>query len=304
MGEIRPRTFGVRRLRALLMPLGALSLLLGCVLAVAACGGSSSPAASPAAATTAATATTGGGASTTGASTTGTPTTGTSTTAAANFTAYRSCLTSHGMTTAFGAGGGFFGRGGRGRGSTTGTTTTATATTAAPTGTTPGASGRPALSAADQKALAACASLRPTGGFGGGFGGGGFAGRGGFAANPKFEACLKSHGVQTGAAPTGASSALRTAFAACRSLLPSGGAGFGAGGAGFGAGGAAGGGGGAAGANSATFAKYQACLKAHGVQPGAAGQSGSKLQAAITACRSVLSSGAASAGSTQTTTTG
>jgi hypothetical protein len=169
--------------------------------------------------------------------------------------------------------------------STTGATTTTAATT------TPV---RPPVSAAQQKALAACASLRPAGGFGGG--GFGRGGGGGFSSsNPafaKFTACLKQHGIQTGSTLSRTSPAYQTALTACRSLLP-------AGGAGFGRGGGAGTPGGAA--NGATFAKYQACLKAHGVQTGATGQSAATLQAAITACRSVLPN--AGNGSSQTTTT-
>ncbi|HUY71395.1 MAG TPA: hypothetical protein VMV08_04085, partial [Gaiellaceae bacterium] len=184
-----------------------------------------------------------------------------------------------------GAGGGF-GRGG-GAGAAGGASTTGAATT------TPV---RPPVSAAQQKALTACASLRPTGGFGAGGAGGGFGGGGGFnSSNPafaKFTACLKQHGIPAGSTASRTSPAYQTAFAACRSLLPSGGLGFGRGGGAGGQGGAA---------NGATFAKYQACLKAHGVQTGAAGQSATKLQAAITACRSVLPG--AGRGSSQPTTT-
>ena len=130
----------------------------------------------------------------------------------------------------------------------------------------------------------------------GGFGGGSFAaGGGGFTStNPafaKFETCLKQHGVQTGSGASRTSSAYQTALTACRSLLPAG--------AGFGRG--AGGAGGAA--NSATFAKYQACLKQHGVQTGSAGQSASTLQAAITACRSLLPNAGNSTSTTTTTPT-
>ena len=137
-----------------------------------------------------------------------------------------------------------------------------------------GGGARRKLTPAEQKGLAACASLRPKGGFG--------AGRGGFNPNnpafAKLQACLKQHGVKTtGSGASRNSSAFRTAFQACRSLLPPGG---------FGPGGATPGGGGA---NTTTFARYQACLKQHGVVPGAGGQSPSKLQKAITACHSVLS---------------
>jgi hypothetical protein len=290
------------RTRASLTMVGLGALGGVCALVVAACGstsaasGGSTDSTSTAAATIAA-----ASSSPTGTSTTGTPTTGTSTNAA-GFAAYRSCLTAHGLT---GLSGGRFGRGGAGGAGAAGTTTTGGAPAATET-TTTGARpfSRPALSAADQKALAACSSLRPSGGFG--FGGGAGAGGGGrgFASSPKFVACLKSHGVSVGAngrpAFTPGSSTNQSAFAACRSLLPAGGFGGGAGGGGFGGGGGAGAAGG--GANGATFARYQACLRSHGIQPGAAGGApSSKLTAAIAACRSVLSSGG-SAGSTQTTT--
>lgn len=147
---------------------------------------------------------------------------------------------------------------------------------------------RPQLTPAEQQARQACASLRPQGGFG--------SGRGGFDRNnpafAKFQACLKQHGVQTGSGQRGGfSQASRTAFQACRSLLPPG--------AGGGFGGGAGGGG-APGANPA-FQRFQACLRQHRVQPGG-GQSSSKTAAAIAACRSVLPNGGNGSGATTTTT--
>lgn len=236
--------------------LSGLALLgVACAVVVAGCGGSSTPATS----------------TTSTASTITTSPTGTSTSATSSFAAYQACLKSHGVS--FPAGGGFYRRT-----TTTGTSTTGGVTT--PTTTTP------ALSSAQQQAIAACASLRPTGGFAGG---GAFN-----SSNPayaKFEACLKSHGVQTGTTASRTSTTAQAAFAACRSLLPNGGTfapGSGASGA----------------ANSATFAKYQACLKSHGVQTGAAGQSPSKLEAAMAACRSILAtSGGATTATTTTATT-
>lgn len=229
----------------------ALTLLAAaCVLVVTACGSSSS--AAPASTTTTASSST----------STANATRPTGTTAVGeSFAAYQTCLKSHGVTVPTGDG---FAAG-------AGTPTTTTPST--PVTTTPRT--RQAVPAADQKALTACAGLRPSGGF---------AGSGGFTStNPAFtklETCLKSHGVQTGTAAPRTSTAYQSALTACRSLLPAGG--FGGAGAGRGNAGAAGG------ANSATFAKYQACLKQHGVQTSAAGQTTSKLQAAITACRSVL----------------
>jgi len=127
-------------------------------------------------------------------------------------TAYRTCIQAHGGSFAAGS---FFRRG----------------AATAPTGTT--TTGLDERRRAETcplrrtaEALAACASLRPAGGFG--FGGA----RGGFfnSTNPafaKFESCLKQHGVQSASAASRASSAFRTALAACRSLLPAGGFGGG-----------------------------------------------------------------------------
>jgi hypothetical protein len=217
--------------------------------------------------------------------------TGTST-GTEDFAAYRSCLQSHGVTL---GGGGLFRGGGRGNGTTT---------TGGPG--TGGPGGRPPLTAAQQQALDACASLRPSGGFGrgGGFGGGAFNSND--PAFAQFQACLRQHGVQTApAGGTGAtggtttgtttrpggqrrSPAFQAALAACRNLLPAGAS------AGAGAGGSAGGAAGAA--DSSTFARFQACLKQHG---GGTGASPAKTQAAIAACRSLLPNSGAG-----TTTTG
>lgn len=213
-------------------------------------------------------------ASTTTTTTTTPTTTGTTPSGSASFQAYQSCLQSHGVTLPQGGFGGGNGGG----------------------GTPP--SGRPSFSAAQQKALAACASLRPTGGFGGGFGPGGGAN----ANNPafaKFQNCLKRHGVDPTDSAARGSSAFQTALSACRSLLPNGGAG---GGPGFGGGtppaGASGQG------NGAAFSQFQACLRSHGVNPAATGgQSQAKTQAALNACRKLLPGGGAGTTSSSTTTT-
>ena len=149
-----------------------------CVLVVTACGSSAASSGT----TTASTAAT-------------TTTAGTTTTGSSSFAAYQSCLKAHGDTLPAGGfgSGGFFRHGATGASGATG------ATGGAPTGATgasgPGGFRRRPLTAAQQKAEAACASLRPTGGFGG-FGGGP-GGAGGAASNPafaKFETCLKNHG--------------------------------------------------------------------------------------------------------------
>ena len=166
-------------LRQLGTSLLAAALGLLCALVVAACGSSSSAS---------------GTTSTT--TTSSTTTTGTSTTSA-SFAAFRNCLTQHGAP-APPQGGGF--GGGRSGG-----------------GGQPGAGGtRPTPSPAVQKALTACASLRPAGGFGGGGRPGGGAGNSTNPAFAKFQACIKSHGGTTG-------SNSAAAIAACRSLLPNGG---------------------------------------------------------------------------------
>ncbi len=231
---------------------------------------------------------------------TGGATTTTGASGAAGFTAYRSCLQAHGVTFPTGGGfGGGFGAGAGGAGAAGGaaaaggTDTTGTTTTGSRT---PGRFGGRPRTPAEQKALTACASLRPTGG--GAFGGGG---RGGFASSPafaKFRACLQSHGVQAGSAPGPTSTTSSSAFAACRSLLPAGG---------FGGGSFGGGGGGSSptGAPSSSFQKLETCLRAHGVQPGAAGSTPAKTAAALAACRSQLPNGGNGnpAGSSTTTTT-
>jgi hypothetical protein len=254
--DTRGRMDSARARSSSRLALIVLAIAIACGLVVAACGSSSTT--SSTSSTTSATSGTSGTSGTT-------PSAGSATaTAGGSFVAYRSCLKAHGVTLP--TGGGFPRPAG---GAPTSTTPTATGTT-----------GRPALgTTANQKALTACAGLRPAGA------GRGLGGRGVNSTNPafaKFQACLKSHGVQTGAAPSS------SATAACRSLLPAGG--FRPGGAG-----------GTGGANSAVFAKYQACLKQHGVQTSAAGQSSAKLTAAIAACRGVLSSRAGSSSATTTT---
>ena len=84
-------------------------------------------------------------------------------------------------------------------------------------------------SSAFQTALTACRSLLPNQGAGGGAGFGGAppaggGGQGNSAAFADFQACLRSHGVSTSAtnqSPT----KMQAALAACRKLLPAGGAG-------------------------------------------------------------------------------
>jgi hypothetical protein len=129
---------------------------------LAACGGSSSAASSPSS-TAAPTSTTTPG----------------STARQASFTKYTQCLTSHGVPA--GTNGLFGGR--RPGASASGT---APSGGSVPTGT------RPTIPAKYQAAVQACASLRPTGGFGGGgFGGGGFTG----AQAAAYRNCLQIHGV-------------------------------------------------------------------------------------------------------------
>jgi hypothetical protein len=127
-----------------------------------------------------------------------------------SFTAYRNCLSQHGVTLP--AGGGFFGGGGAG----------------SSTASTMSASERTAFTAARK----ACASLRPAGGF---FAGGG----GGFAnltpaqksALTAYRNCLSQHGVALptpGSASSATPSALasnpqyQAAISACASLRPTG----------------------------------------------------------------------------------
>jgi len=229
-----------------------------CAFVAAGCGGGSGSAAdSPQAVTT--TTTTTGSTTTTG-------------NAAASFAAYRSCLASHGVKL---PSGGFGAAGGAGAGA---------------------AGFRRLQTPAARKAATACASLRPTGGFGGGR----------FANNPaftKYRTCLQQHGVTAGGGGAGGfggaganrtSPAFQKATAACASLRPAGGFGFGA----------APGSNGSSGTNSATFQRFQTCLRQHGVQLGSAGQSSAKTQAAIAACRSVLPGGGTSPTTTTTTPSG
>ncbi len=250
---MKRRSIPVRGPRAAASALGVGLVALLCVLVVSACGSSSASSTSTSASTS-----------------TGTTTTSGTTTTGGSFAAYSACLQQHGVT--FGQGGGFGGGGfGGGAGGSSG-------------------GSPPTQTPAQQKAFAACASLRPTGGFGGG----GFRG-GGAANNPafaKFQACLKQHGVQTGSSVDRTSPAYQAAMTACRSLLPAGGFG------GFGAGG------GGANSSNPAFAKFQACLKQHGVVTGAAGQTPAKTQAAIAACRTLLPNGGAGTPGTTTTTPG
>lgn len=189
--------------------------------------------------------------------TTTTTTTASAASASKGFAAYQSCLESHGVTLPQGRPSG--GNGG------------------APP------SGRPSFTAAQQKALDACADLRPAGA--GGFGPGGGFGGGANSDNPafaKFQSCLKQHGVDPTSAGARGSSDFQAAMTACRSLLPD----QGAGGPSFGGGAPPGAGGGPG--NGAAFAKFQACLKSHGVNTTAASQPSAKTQAALNACQKLL----------------
>jgi hypothetical protein len=143
----------------------------------------------------------------------------------AAFTKYTQCLTSHGVP----AGTGVFGRRGAGAGGAgTGGTGSSGSTPTGP---------RPTIPAQYQKAFSDCASLRPTGGFGAGFGGGLNS-----AQAAAYRNCLQIHGVTLPSTPTttagqapstGASArgngfaqfrnnpAFQAAAKACASLLPS-----------------------------------------------------------------------------------
>lgn len=90
----------------------------------------------------------------------------------------------------------------------------------------PGASGRPGGGgfagmkppgvddATWQKAQEACASVRPTGGPGGGRPGGGQG------ANPAYANCLSDHGVPAGTAPNSSDPKVSAALEACKALSP------------------------------------------------------------------------------------
>jgi hypothetical protein len=283
----------ITNVRRALGALAGLAIVLGCAFVVSACGSSSA-----ASGTTTGTIGASGATGATGAAST------------AGLTAYSNCLKSHGVTFpqgfGFGRGatgargpngaGGFFRRGATGaRGASGGRGPSGAGGFFRRGGSGPtGARGfAGALTPAQQKAITACASLRPTGGFG--FGGGRFN-----ATNPafaKFQTCLAQHGIKTGSTSDRTSTAFRTALAACRSLLPTGSAGGLFGGAG--ATGATGSG--AAASTSSSFTKFQACLKKHGVKPGAANQSQSATSAALAACRSLLPNNGNGSGATTTT---
>jgi hypothetical protein len=196
MSDRRPRRF-----RTLARPT-ALVLIGGLAILFTACGGSGS--ASP---TTTVPKSTSG--------TSGTP----AGSGSSSFTAYRNCLSQHGVTLpnfSRGNGGGRPGSGGfPGEGAPTGSGTP-------PRGR--GGFGGLANNPKYQAAAKACASLRPKGGFGGGFGG-----RGNFnsPAGAAYRNCLKLHGVTL---PTGtssgtpqstiSSSTFRAAATACAALRP------------------------------------------------------------------------------------
>ena len=145
--------------------------------------------------------------------------------ATASRTAYTACLKQHGVTLPNFAGG-------RGAAAGSGSTTPSFTPGSFPSGT-GGFAGGFANNPKYQKATAACKSVRPSGGFGGGrFGGTGGVNSAAFAA---YRNCLKLHGVTlpTGGAPrSGAGSTPPTTFdqssptvqaalAACAALRPS-----------------------------------------------------------------------------------
>jgi hypothetical protein len=207
MSDRRPR-----RLRSLARPTAVL-LLGGLAILFTACGGSGS--ATP---TTSSSSSTSGSSSNSGSS----GTSGKSGSSA--FTAYRNCLSQHGVTLPnFSRGngrrgsGGFPGEGAPGGAGAPG----GTGSGAPPRG---GGFGGFANNPKYQAAAKACASLRPKGGFGGGFGrGGGFNS----PADAAYRNCLKLHGVTL---PTGTSSStppstispstFRAASTACAALRP------------------------------------------------------------------------------------
>ncbi len=142
-----------------------------------------------------------------------------------SFTAYRDCLAKNGVKLPSGAG--FRGAGGSGGAAGSGAPTGTFP--ARGTGTGPGAALR--NNPAFQKAQKACASLRPTGGFGGG------AGSTAFQA---FASCMSSHGITVrgrGFGGSGSSSTsvpattvdtsspqYQAAYGTCKALLPTPGA--------------------------------------------------------------------------------
>jgi hypothetical protein len=192
MSDRRPRRF-----RTLARPT-ALLLVAGLAILFTACGGSGS------AATTST--------STTAGSSNNSRNNGPS--GSSSFTAYRNCLSQHGVTLPNFRGGARPGAGGTpGEGAPTGS------------GTPPrrGGFGGFANNPKDQAAEKACASLRPKGGFGGFGRGGGFNS----AAGAAYRNCLKLHGVTLpSGTPSGSpsstisSSTFRAAATACAALRP------------------------------------------------------------------------------------
>ena len=56
--------------------------------------------------------------------------------------------------------------------------------------------------------------------------------------------------------------------------------------------------------SSSSFAKFQACLRSHGVNPTASGGQSAKTQAALSACQKLLPGGGSDTSTSSTTTTG
>lgn len=189
MSDHRPRRF-----RTLARPTAVL-LMGGLAILFTACGGSGS--AAPTSSTPSGTSGTSGKSG------------------SSSFTAYRNCLSQHGVTLPnFSGGNGRRpGAGFPGEGAPAGAGTPARR----------GGFGGFANNPKYQAAAKACANLRPKGGFGGGFGRGGFNS----PADAAYRNCLKLHGVTlpTGTASstppsTISSSTFRAAAAACAALRP------------------------------------------------------------------------------------
>jgi hypothetical protein len=170
--------------------------VLGLSVVLTACGGTSASTASPTTSTRPASTGQGAAGSRTGASGSGAPASGAG---SAAFTKYTQCLTSHGVP----SGTNLFGRRGTGTGTGSGSASSnagsggagLTGGAGGPGGSTP-AGTRPTIPAQYQKAFQDCASLRPTGGFGG-FGAGLNS-----AQAAAYRNCLQIHGVTLPTPPT------------------------------------------------------------------------------------------------------
>ena len=148
---------------------------------------------------------------------------------AAQFTAYRNCLTQHGLTLPTGRpGGGTFSRNPSDRPSFSRNPSDR------PSGGYKGGGGFGGFGGASadpsaQAAIKACASLAPKGGFGGGGGGFGGGGAGGGTALAAFTSCMKDHGVtvtpqQLRSITSSTDAKTVAALKVCKPLLPTPGA--------------------------------------------------------------------------------